>query len=44
MASSGGYLNGSLGHTWDGMVWIHLAQNRDQYQASVNTLMNLRFL
>jgi len=23
--------------------WIHLAQNRDQWQALVNTVMNFRF-
>jgi hypothetical protein len=27
---------------WDGMYWIHLAQDRDQYGAVVNTVMNLR--
>jgi hypothetical protein len=27
---------------WDGMVWIDLAQNRDQWRALVNTVMNLR--
>jgi hypothetical protein len=26
----------------DGMVWIDLAQNRDQWRALVNTVMNLR--
>jgi hypothetical protein len=25
---------------WKGMDWIHLAQNRDQWQALVNTVMN----
>jgi hypothetical protein len=27
---------------WDGMDWINLAQNRDQWRALVNTVMNLR--
>jgi hypothetical protein len=27
---------------WDGMDWIDLAQNRDQWRARVNTVMNLR--
>jgi hypothetical protein len=27
---------------WDGMDWIHLAQNRDQWGALVNTVTNLR--
>jgi hypothetical protein len=27
---------------WDGMVWIDLAENRDQWRALVNTVMNLR--
>jgi hypothetical protein len=25
---------------WDGMDWIDLAQDRDQYRALVNTVMN----
>jgi hypothetical protein len=28
---------------WDGMDWIDLAQNMDQWRALVNTVMNLRF-
>jgi hypothetical protein len=28
----------------DGVDWIDLAQNRDQWTALVNTVMNLRFL
>jgi hypothetical protein len=27
---------------WDGMDWIDLGQNRDQWRALVNTVMNLR--
>jgi hypothetical protein len=27
---------------WDGMDWINLAQDRDQWSALVNTVMNLR--
>jgi hypothetical protein len=27
---------------WDGMDWIDVAQNRDQWMALVNTVMNLR--
>jgi hypothetical protein len=27
---------------WDGTDWIDLAQNRDQWRALVNTVMNLR--
>jgi hypothetical protein len=27
---------------WDDVDWIHLAQNRDQWRAPVNTLMKLR--
>jgi len=27
---------------WEGLDWIHLAQDRDQWWALVNTLMNLR--
>jgi hypothetical protein len=27
---------------WDGRDWIDLAQNRDQWRALVNTVMNLR--
>jgi hypothetical protein len=27
---------------WDGMDWIDLDQNRDQWRALVNTVMNLR--
>jgi hypothetical protein len=27
---------------WDGMDWIDLAQDRDQWKVLVNTVMNLR--
>jgi hypothetical protein len=27
---------------WDGVDWIDLAQNRDQWMALVNTVMNFR--
>jgi hypothetical protein len=27
---------------WDGIDWIHLAQDRDQWRALVNTVMKLR--
>jgi hypothetical protein len=27
---------------WDGMDWIHMAQDRDQWRDLVNTVMNLR--
>jgi hypothetical protein len=29
---------------WDGMDWIDLAHNRDQWRALMNTVMNLRVL
>jgi hypothetical protein len=27
---------------WDGVDWIHLAQDRDQWRALLNNVMNLR--
>jgi hypothetical protein len=27
---------------WDGMDWIDMAQDRDQWRALLNTVMNLR--
>jgi hypothetical protein len=27
---------------WEGVVWLHLAQDRDQWRTHVNTVMNLR--
>jgi hypothetical protein len=27
---------------WDGMGWIDLAQDRDQWRVIVNTIMNIR--
>jgi hypothetical protein len=29
---------------WDGVDWIELAQDREQWRALVNTVMNLRVL
>jgi hypothetical protein len=29
---------------WDGMDWIDLAEDRDQWRALVNTVMNFGFL
>jgi hypothetical protein len=28
---------------WDSMDWINLAQDRDQWRALVNIIMNIRF-
>jgi hypothetical protein len=27
---------------WEDLVWMHLAQDRDQWWAVMNTIMNLR--
>jgi hypothetical protein len=27
---------------WDGMDWVHLAQDRDKWRSLVNTVMTLR--
>jgi hypothetical protein len=27
---------------WDGVVWMDMAQDRDQWRALVNTVLNLR--
>jgi hypothetical protein len=27
---------------WEGVEWMHLAQNRDEWRALVNTVINLR--
>jgi hypothetical protein len=35
-------VDGNIILEWEGVVWIHLAQNRDQWLALVNTVMNLR--
>jgi hypothetical protein len=29
---------------WESMDWIHVAEDRDQWRAAVNTIMNLRVL
>jgi hypothetical protein len=34
------WVNREIG--WDGMDWIDLAQDRDQWRALVNAVMNLR--
>jgi hypothetical protein len=31
-----------LREIWDGMDWIYLAQDKDQWRALVNTVMTLR--
>jgi hypothetical protein len=35
------WILGKMG--WEGVNWIHLVQERDQWQVLVNTVMNLRF-
>jgi hypothetical protein len=34
-------LEGILGKQWEGVDWIHLAQDRDQWWAVVNVVINL---
>jgi hypothetical protein len=36
------FLQSSLMKGWKGVDWIHLAQDKDQWQALVTTVMNLR--
>jgi hypothetical protein len=36
----GQYYNGSL-IEWEGVAWIDLAQDRDQWRALVNTLLSM---
>jgi len=36
------YQNESWGIEWEGVDWILLTQDRDQWRALVNTIMNLR--
>jgi hypothetical protein len=33
--------NIKMGLRWDGVYWIYLAQDKDQWRALVNTVMNL---
>jgi hypothetical protein len=28
---------------WEGVDWVNVAQDRDQWRALVNTIVNLRF-
>jgi len=38
-----GYIRMDLRETgWEGVDWMHLAQDRDQWRALVNTVMNVR--
>jgi hypothetical protein len=37
-----GYTYDLRGIGWDGMDWIDLAQDRDQWRDLVNTVINLR--
>jgi hypothetical protein len=31
-----------IGYLWDDVEWIDMAQDRDQWRALVNTVLNLR--
>jgi hypothetical protein len=39
----GKYYNGTCRNGMEGLDWIHLAQDRDQWQALENAVINLTF-
>jgi hypothetical protein len=41
MSAIGVLLHNEMYSIWDGMDWIDLAQDRDQWRALLNTVMNL---